>query len=97
MGKARHGLLLAAALSMTVSSATGCIVTPRAAASLATAAIWAAAIAGTVFVLETHDEHFHYEHCGHYRRYHEGRWVYYYEDRWEYCDDTSGAWYFYAD
>jgi len=93
IGAAVGGLAL---LAMT-AGAPGCVMTPRTASNLATAAIWAAAIAGTVVVLEAHDAHYHYESCGHYRRWYDDRWVYYYHDHWEYYDEASGEWYVYAD
>ncbi len=95
--RTRH-LLAVSLLAITLGS--GCFVSPRVAhnvGAVASAAIWTAAILGTIAVLAAHDDHFHYEHCGHYRRWHEERWVYYYTDRWEYYDDSSATWYFYAD
>jgi hypothetical protein len=97
MGNATRALALGTALLATVASTSGCYVTPRAASHIATAAIWAAAIAGTVVVLEFHDDHYHHEHCGHYRRWHDARWVYYYQERWEYYDQRTGSWYLYAE
>ena len=89
-------LVLSAVLFGSAAS-SGCIATPHAVGDLAEAAIWTAAVAGTVLVLDDHDDHYHYESCGHYRRWHSDRWVYYYGDSWEYYDDGTGQWYYYID
>jgi hypothetical protein len=98
MTKPLKNLVLAAALVTTVGSSVGCVMSPRTAValgSLATTAVYAAAIVGTVAILAHHDAHYHYETCGHYRQYHEGRWVYQYGGHWEYYDSYSGTWYYY--
>jgi hypothetical protein len=88
---------LAAVLGAGTVASTGCLISPRAAGNVATAAIWTAAIAGTIVIMAGHDDHYHYEHCGHYRRWHDDRWVYYYGDHWEYYDEETGQWYYFAD
>ena len=100
LGQVRNHTTAALALSAVLlgsAASSGCIVTPRAANNLAAAAIWTAAIAGTVLILEAHDDHYHYESCGHYRRWHEDRWVYYYGGSWEYYDEGNGQWYYFAE
>src|SRR5689334_16594841 len=92
----RGWLALAAAVALLgVTSTSGC--SPRLVTDVARTALWTATIVGYVAVLEYHDAHFHYEHCGHYRRYHDSQWVYYYQGRWEYYDNNSGRWYFYIE
>jgi hypothetical protein len=89
-----------AALVAALLGTSGCLVSPRGAqavGSVAAAALWTAAVVGTVTVLAYHDAHFHHDQCGHYRRWHEDRWVYYYGGRWEYYDQTSATWYVYAE
>jgi hypothetical protein len=90
--------IASAVLAATLAS--GCYVSPRVAHSVgavASAALWTAAIAGTLTVLAYHDAHYHHEHCGHYRRWHDERWVYYYGSHWEYYDEPSATWYFYVE
>lgn len=92
--------LAALVLVLTLAGSAGCVVAPRTVHTVghvAAAALWTAAVIGTVSVMTYHDEHFHHDHCGHYRRWHDGRWVYYYGDRWEYYDESSASWYFYAE
>lgn len=91
---------IAALFAALLGSTSGCIVSPRGAhvvGNVAAAALWTAAIVGTVTVLAYHDAHYHHDHCGHYRRWHDDRWVYYYGGHWEYYDDGSGTWYVYAE
>jgi hypothetical protein len=91
----RAGLVAAVLASLLAS---GCIVSPRGAhivGNVAAAALWTAAIVGTVTVLAYHDAHYHHDHCGHYRRWHESRWVYYYGGHWEYHE--AGTWYVYSE
>ncbi len=71
--------------------------TPRMTADLVRTALWTATIVGYVAVLESHDAHFHYEHCGHYRRWQDTQWVYYYQGRWEYYQPNDARWYFYTE
>lgn len=88
----------AVALAATLGS--GCLVAPRTVhtvGTVAAAALWTAAIVGTVTILVTHDEHYHHDHCGHYRRWHDDHWIYYYGGRWEYYDDSSDSWFYYAE
>ena len=91
---------IAAVLAVLLGSASGCIVSPRGAyvvGNVAAAALWTAAIVGTVTVLSYHDAHYHHDHCGHYRRWHDEHWVYYYGGHWEYYDDGGATWYVYAE
>ena len=88
-------LLLALSLA---AGTSGCIMSPRTAgnlASVATAALWTAAIVGEVALLTYHDTHYHFDGCGHYRRWHGGHWVYFYGGHWEYYDDGVSSWYYY--
>jgi len=87
-----------AVLALLSTLGSGCYLSPRGAAVLgnvAAAAIYTAAIVGTLAMLSDHDGHYHFETCGHYRRWHSGRWVYNYQERWEYYDDYNGQWYYY--
>lgn len=87
-------------IALAASMIAGCYVSPRVAhnvGSVAAAALWTAAIAGTVLILAAHDAHYHHEHCGHYRRWHSERWVYYYGGHWEYYEEPSGTWYYYSE
>jgi hypothetical protein len=87
---------LTLALAVGAATSTGCVVSPRTAATMANVAavgLWTAAIVGQVAILAYHDAHYHHDHCGHYRRWHSGRWVYHYGGQWEYYED--GAWYYY--
>jgi len=86
-----------AALAMTALAGTQTACAPRLTADFVRTALWTATIVGYVAVLETHDAHFHFEHCGHYRRWHESQWVYYYQGRWEYYSQGDGRWYFYIE
>ena len=91
---------IAALCAALLGQASGCIVSPRGAhvvGNVAAAALWTAAIVGTVAVLSYHDAHYHHDHCGHYRRWHDDRWVYYYGGNWEYYDDGSATWYVYTE
>jgi hypothetical protein len=90
----------AVALVAILTSSSGCLVSPRAVHQVgyvASAALWTAAVIGTVAVLSYHDPHYHHDHCGHYRRWHGDRWIYYYGDHWEYYDEPTASWYFYAE
>jgi hypothetical protein len=87
--------LLATVVALASLSA-GCIASGGT-VHVSSAAIWTAAIAGSVVVLVEHDEHLHHVNCGHYRRWHDERWVYYYDDRWEYYDADRGQWYVYGE
>jgi hypothetical protein len=90
-------LAISIALLCTTSA---CVMSPRSVHTighLAGAALWTAAIVGSVTLLSYHDEHYHYGGCGHYRRWHDDRWVYYYGDQWEYYDEPSSSWYVYAE
>jgi len=94
-----RSLSVAAAVAALVGS-SGCLVSPRGAAmvgDVAAAALWTAAVVGTVTVLSVHDQHHHHDHCGCYRRWHDDRWVYYYGGHWEYYDDGAATWYVYAE
>jgi hypothetical protein len=87
--------LPAAALALLLASASGCFMSPRAAAGLGRAALFAAVVATDVMILASHDAHYHSFGCGHHHAYRDGRWVYYYEDRWEYHE--GGSWHAYVD
>jgi len=87
--------LAALLLGGLTSSQVAC--SPRMTADFVRTALWTATIVGYVAVLEAHDAHFHYEHCGHYRRWQETQWVYYYQGRWEYYNQGNGRWYFYTE
>ena len=96
--KPTKSVLLAAALAGVLAS--GCVVSPRVAhnvGAVASAALWTAAIAGTIVIMAIHDDHYHDEHCGHYRRWHDERWVYYYGGHWEYYDEPAATWYYYSE
>jgi hypothetical protein len=82
-------------LSLLLLQATGCYMTPRAAAGLTQAVLLTAVVAADVALLASHDAHVHYYGCGHEHRWRSGHEVYYYQSRWEYYD--GGHWYYYAD
>ena len=84
-----------ALLSLLAAPATGCYMTPRAAADLTQAVLFTAVVATEVALLSTHDAHVHYYGCGHAHHWRGGHEVYYYHSHWEYYD--GGSWYYYAD
>ncbi len=86
---------LALALALLPASQSGC--SPRLTADFVRTALWTASVVGYVAILESHDAHYHFEHCGHYRRWHDQQWVYYYQGRWEYYNAGNARWYFYTE
>jgi len=86
-------LIVSGVLIGVLGLGSGC--TPRMFGTVATAAVFTAAVIGTAHVLADHDAHYHYDHCGHRRRLHEGHWVYEYHGYWEYYDPHADVWYYY--
>jgi len=84
----RKLLAIVALLALSTFS-FGC--TPR----MARAALFGAAVAGTVAAVAVSHPHFHHWNCGCPRHTDGGRPVYYYQGGYEYYDSGAGVWYRY--